>query len=153
MQNAILRVTAVDKGTGNINSITITNDKGRLTPEEIEHMVAEAEKFAEDDKKLKERIEARNGLENYAHSLKNQLKDEQQLGGKLSNEEKEEIGEAVRETLSWIDGNASATAEDFSDKKRKLEEIVQPIMAKLYSGSGGPSGPSGDEEMPYHDDL
>jgi heat shock protein 5 len=89
--NGILKVSAHDKGTGKQESITITNDKGRLTPEEIERMVAEAEKFADEDKATRERIEARNGLENYAFSLKNQVNDDEGLGGKIDDEEKETV--------------------------------------------------------------
>jgi hypothetical protein len=89
--NGILKVSAHDKGTGKQESITITNDKGRLTQEEIDRMVAEAEKFAEEDKATRERIEARNGLENYAFSLKNQANDAEGLGGKIDEEEKETV--------------------------------------------------------------
>jgi len=89
--NGILKVSASDKGTGKTESITITNDKGRLTPEEIERMVEEAEKYAEEDKATRERIEARNGLENYAFSLKNQVNDEEGLGGKIDEEDKEAV--------------------------------------------------------------
>lgn len=89
--NGILKVSATDKGTGKGESITITNDKGRLTPEEIERMVQEAEKYAEEDKATRERIEARNGLENYAFNLKNQVNDEDGLGGKIDEEDKEAV--------------------------------------------------------------
>jgi endoplasmic reticulum chaperone BiP len=89
--NGILKVSASDKGTGKAESITITNDKGRLSQEEIERMVEEAERFAEEDKAVRERIEARNGLENYAYSLKNQVNDKEGLGGKLSDEDKQEV--------------------------------------------------------------
>jgi heat shock protein 5 len=89
--NGILKVTAGDKGTGKSESITITNDKGRLTQEEIDRMVAEAEKYADEDKATKERIEARNGLENYAFSLKNQVNDEEGLGGKIDEDDKETV--------------------------------------------------------------
>lgn len=89
--NGILKVTAGDKGTGKSESITITNDKGRLTQEEIDRMVQEAEKYADEDKATKERIEARNGLENYAFSLKNQVNDEEGLGGKIDEDDKETV--------------------------------------------------------------
>lgn len=97
--NGILRVSAHDKGTGKQESITITNDKGRLTQDEIDRMVSEAEKYAEEDKATRERIEARNGLENYAFNLKNQVNDEEGLGGKIDNEEKETVSLAVFKTL------------------------------------------------------
>lgn len=89
--NGILKVSAGDKGTGKSESITITNDKGRLSQEEIERMVEEAERYAEEDKAIKERIEARNGLENYAYSLKNQVNDKDGLGGKLDEDDKETV--------------------------------------------------------------
>lgn len=89
--NGILKVSAADKGTGNSKSITITNDKGRLTQEEIDRMVQEAEKYADEDKANKERIEARNALENYAFSLKNQVNDENGLGAKIEASDKETV--------------------------------------------------------------
>ena len=89
--NGILKVSASDKGTGKSESITITNDKGRLTQEEIDRMVQEAEQYADEDKATKERIEARNGLENYAFSLKNQVNDEEGLGGKIDEDDKETV--------------------------------------------------------------
>jgi molecular chaperone DnaK (HSP70) len=96
--NGILKVSAVDKGTGKSESITITNDKGRLTAEEIERMVEEAEKYAEEDKATRERVESRNKLENYAYNLKNQVNDEEGLGGKIEDDDKETLLEAVKET-------------------------------------------------------
>ena len=89
--NGILKVTAGDKGTGKAESITITNDKGRLSQEEIERMVEEAAQFAEEDKAMKAKIEARNGLENYAFSLKNQVNDESGLGSKIDQDDKDTV--------------------------------------------------------------
>ncbi|KAI1141631.1 78 KDA glucose-regulated protein-like protein precursor [Hypoxylon sp. FL0543] len=149
--NGILKVSAHDKGTGNKESVTITNDKGRLSQEEIERMVAEAEKFAEEDKATRERIEARNGLENYAFNLKNQVNDEDGLGGKIDEEDKETILDAVKETTEWLDENAAtATAEDFEEQKEKLSNIAYPITSKLYSGAGGAAD---DDEPSGHDEL
>lgn len=93
--NGILKVTAGDKGTGKAESITITNDKGRLTQEEIDRMVEEAAEFAEEDKAMKAKIEARNSLENYAFSLKNQVNDEDGLGGKIDEDDKESVSATV----------------------------------------------------------
>ncbi len=143
--NSILRVTAKDKGTGNKNKITITNDQNRLTPEDIERMVNEAERFADDDKKLKERIDARNELESYAYSLKNQIGDKEKLGGKLSSDNKKAIKKAVEEKIEWLESHQEAELEDFQAKKKELEEIVQPIVIKLYSSAGGPP-PEEDNE-------
>ncbi|KAH8601109.1 putative 78 kDa glucose-regulated protein like protein [Bisporella sp. PMI_857] len=148
--NGILKVTAGDKGTGKTESITITNDKGRLTQEEIDRMVQEAEKYADEDKATKERIEARNGLENYAFSLKNQINDEEGLGGKVDEDDKETLLDAVKETTEWLEANgATATAEDFEEQKEKLSNVAYPITSKLYSG--GPDG--GADEPSSHDEL
>ncbi len=103
--NGILQVSAEDKGTGNKEKITITNDQNRLTPEDIERMINDAEKFADEDAKLKSRVEARNELESYAYSLKNQLGDKEKLGGKLSDEDKTKIEEIVNEKISWLEEN------------------------------------------------
>ncbi|KAF7528620.1 hypothetical protein G7054_g10096 [Neopestalotiopsis clavispora] len=150
--NGILKVSAHDKGTGKTESITITNDKGRLTQEEIDRMVAEAEKYAEEDKATRERIEARNGLENYAFNLKNQVNDEDGLGGKIDDEEKETILDAVKEATDWLEENAgTATAEDFEEQKEKLSNVAYPITSKMYQGAGGPGAEEDDEYD--HDEL
>ncbi|MCJ1369508.1 ATPase with role in protein import into the ER [Loxospora ochrophaea] len=150
--NGILRVTAGDKGTGKQETITITNDKGRLTQDEIDRMVAEAEQFAEEDKATAERIAARNGLENYAFSLKNQANDEEGLGGKIDEDDKETLMEAVKEATDWLEENAAtATAEEFEEQKEKLSNVAYPITSKLYSGGDMP--PMGDDDEPDHDEL
>lgn len=148
--NGILKVSAMDKGTGKAESITITNDKGRLSQEEIERMVAEAEKYADEDKANKEKIEGRNALENYAFSLKTQVNDKDGLGAKIDDEDKQTILDAVKETLEWLDENgAEATKEDFDEQKEKLSNVAYPITSKLYdSGSA-----SGSEEPADHDEL
>lgn len=143
--NGILRVSAEDKGTGNKNNIVINNDQNRLSPEDIDRMINDAEKFAEDDKKVKERVEARNELEGYAYSLKNQIGDKEKLGGKLSSEEKETIENAVDEHIKWLEKNQDADVEDFKEHKKQLEEVVQPIVSKLYQGAGGPPPTDGGD--------
>jgi chaperone protein DnaK len=142
--NGILQVSAEDKGTGNKEKITITNDQNRLTPEDIERMIQESEQFAEEDKKMKEKVETRNELESYAYSLKNQVNDKEKLGAKISDEDKEKIEEAVNEKIAWLEENQEADGEEFKTQKKELEEIVQPIIAKLYQQGGGP--PPGGEE-------
>merc|ERR1711936_1436646 len=142
--NGILNVSACDKSTGKQNKITITNDKGRLTPEDIEQMIHEAETFASEDAELKLRVESRNELESYAYSLKNQINDKEKLGAKISDEDKEKIEEAVNEKISWLEENQEAAGEDFKKQKKELEDAVQPIIAKLYQQGGGP--PPGGEE-------
>jgi len=150
--NGILKVSASDKGTGKHESITINNDKGRLSAEEIERMVEEAEKYAEEDKAVRERIEARNSLENYLFSLKNQVNDEKGLGGKIDDDDKETLLEAVKEAQDWLDSDgATATAEDFQEQREKLSEVAYPITSKLYEGAGGPSGDDDDADL--HDEL
>ncbi|XP_008299843.1 78 kDa glucose-regulated protein [Stegastes partitus] len=151
--NGILRVTAEDKGTGNKNKITITNDQNRLTPEDIERMVNDAERFADEDKKLKERIDARNELESYAYSLKNQIGDKEKLGGKLSDDDKEAIEKAVEEKIEWMESHQDADLEEFQAKKKELEEVVQPIISKLYGSAGGPPPEGAESEQDEKDEL
>ncbi|KAK6766786.1 hypothetical protein RB195_026204 [Necator americanus] len=144
--NGILHVTAEDKGTGNKNKITITNDQNRLSPDDIERMINDAEKFAEDDKKVKEQVEARNELESYSYSLKNQIGDNEKLGGKLDADDKKAIEEAVEETISWLESNREASVEELQERKKDLEGKVQPIISKLYKDAGGGAG--GGDEVP-----
>lgn len=146
--NGILKVTAEDKGTGNKNNIVIQNDQNRLSPEEIEKMVSDAEKYADEDKKIKEKVEARNDLEGFAYSLKTQLGDKEKLAGKISTEDKETIEKAVEEKIKWLEENQNAEGEEYKAKKKELEEIVQPIMSKLYQGQGGEQQqpPQGEQE-------
>merc|ERR1711920_638805 len=141
--NGIIQVSAEDKGAGNKEKITITNDQNRLTPEDIERMIKDSEVFAEEDKKLKEKVESRNELESYAYSLKNQINDKEKLGAKITDEDKEKIEEAVNEKITWLEENQEADGEDFKAQKKELEEAVQPIIAKLYQQGGGP--PPGGE--------
>lgn len=141
--NGILKVSAEDKGTGNKEKITITNDHNRLSPEDIEKMIKDAESFADEDKKIKERVEAKNEFESYAYSLKNQLSDKEKLGGKLSDDDKTKIEDSVNESIKWLESNAeTAEVSEIQSKKKELEEAVQPIIAKLYAGAQG--GQPGD---------
>jgi len=149
--NGIMIVSAEDKGTGNKEKITITNDNNRLSPEDIERMINDAEKFAEEDAELKSKVEARNELESYAYSLKNQLSDKEKLGGKLSDDEQSKIEEIINEKIQWLEDNADASAEDLKAQKKEMEDIVQPIIAKLYQGQGG-APPGGEEEEDYDKD-
>ncbi|EYC31288.1 hypothetical protein Y032_0004g2075 [Ancylostoma ceylanicum] len=144
--NGILHVTAEDKGTGNKNKITITNDQNRLSPEDIERMINDAEKFAEDDKKVKEQVEARNELESYAYSLKNQIEDKEKLGGKLDDADKKTLGDAVDETIKWLESNREATVDELKEQKKELESKVVPITSKLYKDAGAGAGAGAGEE-------
>ncbi|KAF4529501.1 hypothetical protein B566_EDAN017803 [Ephemera danica] len=148
--NGILQVSAEDKGTGNREKIVITNDQNRLTPENIDQMIKDAEKFAEEDKKLKERVEARNELESYAYSLKNQIGDKEKLGAKLSDDDKTKMEEAIDEQIKWLEENQDGDVEQFKAHKKTLEDVVQPIISKLYQNQGGAGGappPSGEDDM------
>ncbi|CAF1266863.1 unnamed protein product [Adineta steineri] len=147
--NGILKVTAEDKGTGNKQNIVINADTNRLSPEEIERIIKDSEQFAEEDKKVKERVDAKNELESYAYSLKTQLNDKEKLGGKLSNDDKETIEKAVEEQIEWLESNQAAEIDELKEHKKQLEEIVTPIITKLY-GQGGAG--SDDVPPPSHDD-
>merc|ERR1711931_479370 len=144
--NGILRVSAEDKGTGKKEKITITNDQNRLSPEDIERMVNDAETFADEDAKQKEKVDAKNEFESYAYSLKNQIKDKDKLGGKLSEDDQSKIEEVINEKIAWLEENQDASADDLKAQKKEMEDIVQPIIAKLYQGAGGPPPEEGGEE-------
>lgn len=129
--NGILTVTAKDELNGNTSNITITNDKGRLSQEEIERMIKDAEKFKEHDEKIKKAIEAKNKLENFTYTVKNTLDDEN-LKSKISDSDKQTLQSKVEEIEKWIENNPSATSEEYDEKRTSLESLAQPIFAKLY---------------------
>jgi len=134
--NGILQVSALDKTTGKSNKITITNEKGRLSKDEIDRMVHEAERYADDDKKQKEKIEAKNHLEGFAYNLRNTIKEEQ-LAAKIDESDKQKLNEVIDSTLRWVESNPNAEKEEYEEKQKQIEGIVQPIMTKLYQGDGG----------------
>lgn len=140
--NGILNVTAVDKSTGRENKITITNDKGRLSKDEIEKMVRDAEKYKEDDDKQRDRLQAKNGLESYAFNMKSTIEDEK-LKDKISADDREKVLEKCNEIIKWIDGNQLADKEEFEHKQKELEKVCMPIITKLYQGAGGAGGAGG----------
>merc|ERR1712061_860419 len=146
--NGMLQVSAKDKGTDKEESITITNDNNRLTPEDIERMLKEAEQWADDDKVQKERVKSRNELEQYAYSLKRQVEDKEQLGAKISEEDKTKIVEVVEEKLAWLKENEEGSAEDFKGVKKEVEDIAQPIIAALYQqGKEEPENQHSEHEL------
>mmetsp|Transcript_14351 Transcript_14351/g.28332 ORF Transcript_14351/g.28332 Transcript_14351/m.28332 type:complete len:662 (-) Transcript_14351:252-2237(-) len=153
--NGILQVGAEDKGTGKAEKITITNDKGRLSQEEIERMVNEAKEFEEEDRKLKEKIDAKNALESYVYNIKNTINDEDKIKDKLTDDDKETLENLVKEVTEWIDENQNSDKDEFEEKQKEIEKTVNPIMSKLYQGGGGEGGGGSeeDEEMPDHDEL
>ncbi|BEJ17040.1 hypothetical protein CspHIS471_0604410 [Cutaneotrichosporon sp. HIS471] len=150
--NGILKVSAADKGTGNAQSITITNDKRRLSPEDIERMVAEAEEFADEDAAVKKRIEAKNALENFVYTLRGQLKDKESLGGKLDKSDKAELEDALKEKEEWLKDNQVADAEDYEEQLSELQATVAPITSKLYEGGDAGSSYEDDEDSYGHRD-
>jgi len=151
--NGILQVGAEDKGTGNSESITITNDKGRLSQEEIERMVQEAEEYAEEDKLLKDKIEAKNQLENYVYSMKSTIDDEEKVGDKISEEDKETITEALNEANDWLDENDDADKDELEAKLKELQDVCSPIISQLYQAGGMGGEDEDDDDEPDLDDL
>merc|ERR1711959_488312 len=137
--NGILNVSAQDKSTGKSNQITITNEKGRLSQAEIDRMVQEAEKYRAEDESNKQKIEAKNGLENYCFTMRNTLSEEK-LKDKFEGDDKDKIEKAVQETLDWLDKNQLAEKDEFDAKQKELEAVVNPIMMKVYQQAGGAGG-------------
>jgi len=129
--NGILNVSAVEKAGGRSEKITITNDQGRLSKEEIDKMVNESEKFKADDEKQKERIDAKNGLESYCFNIKSTIEDSN-IKDKLADTERNMISTKCNEAISWLERNQMAEAEEFKDKQKELENTFNPIIKKLY---------------------
>jgi heat shock protein 1/8 len=140
--NGIMNVSALEKGTGRANQITITNDKGRLSKEEIEKMLAEAEKYKDEDEAEANRVSAKNGLESYAYSLRNTLSDSK-VDEKLDENDKTTLRAEIDKTVSWLDENQLATKEEYEDKQKVLEGVANPIMMKFYGAGGAPGGMPG----------
>lgn len=140
--NGILNVSAADKTTGKSSRITITNDKGRLSKEEIERMVSDAEKYKKEDEEAAARITAKNGLESYAYNLRNSTQDEK-LASKFEADDKEKLDKAINETISWLDASQEGSKEEYEEKQKELEAVANPIMQRLYGAAGGPPGEGG----------
>ena len=136
--NGILNVTAEDKSTGKTNKITITNDKGRLSKSEIDRMVNEAEKYKDEDDKQREKIKARNQLENYAFSVRMAVNES---GDKLQQSEKDEVLKKCEEVLNWLESNSLAEKDELDHQMQELQRACSPVMTKLHGG--GQSGGSG----------
>ncbi|PHT41399.1 Luminal-binding protein 5 [Capsicum baccatum] len=146
-ENGILHVTAQDKAAKKSKSITITSDKSRLSQEEIDRMLKEAEDFAEEDRKVREKVDARNKLETYVYNMKNTINDK--LAEKIDPDDKEKIEKALKEATEWLDDNQNAEKEDYDDKMKDLEDVCNPVIRQVYEKSGGSSANSGDEEESY----
>ena len=136
--NGILNVTALEKSTGKSNNVTIKNDGSRLSKEDIERMTNDAETYTKEDVEFKEKVEAKNGLENYCFLIKNTISDEK-LKDNITEDDKKMIEEKIDDTLKWLEHNISASKEEYESKRKELEETFKPIMDKLMP-SGMPSG-------------
>jgi len=134
--NGILNVSATDKSTGKENKITITNDKGRLSKEDIEKMVNEAEKYKAEDEKQRERISAKNGLESYCFNMKSTM-DEEKVKSAISDSDKKKIEDKCDECIKWLDANQMAEKDEYEDKQKEVEQVCNPIIQNLYQGAGG----------------
>ncbi|VAI50177.1 unnamed protein product [Triticum turgidum subsp. durum] len=145
--NGILNVSAEDKTTGQKNKITITNDKGRLSKEEIEKMVQEAEKYKSEDEEHKKKVESKNALENYSYNMRNTIKDEK-IASKLPADDKKKIEDAIDAAIQWLDTNQLAEADEFEDKMKELEALCNPIIAKMYQGAGADMEGGMDDDTP-----
>ncbi|EKJ68143.1 hypothetical protein HYE67_008789 [Fusarium culmorum] len=144
--NGIMNVSAVEKGTGKSNKIVITNDKGRLSKEEIERMLNDAEKYKEEDEAEGKRVAAKNGLESYAYSLRNTLSDPK-VEEKIEASDKETLTAEIDKVVQWLDDNQQATREEYEEHQKELEGKANPIMMKFY-GAGGEGAPGGMPGMP-----
>ncbi|KAL9418051.1 hypothetical protein AB3S75_040957 [Citrus x aurantiifolia] len=154
--NGILHVTAEDKAAKNKQSITITNDKGRFSEEEIQRMVKEAEEYAEKDKNARERIDSRNKLESYIYNVRSTINDNDnnKLADKIDSDDKEKIESTLKEALEWLDDNQNAGKDDFDEKLKEVEAVCNPVIKEVYEKSGGSSSAAdySEDEQP-DDDL
>ena len=151
--NGILKVTASEKSTGKSDNITVTNDKGRLSKEDIDKMVAEAEKFKDDDEKAKQTIDARNSYENLVYQMKSTLSDEK-MASLIDEDLKTDLTKIIDESTSWLDSNTMASKEEYESRLKEFQEAMKPLQEKMMASMGGggmpdvsdmPSGPNIDE--------
>nr|CAH8823444.1 unnamed protein product [Trichobilharzia regenti] len=140
--NGILNVSAVDKSTGKQNKITITNDKGRLSKDDIERMVNEAEKFKAEDEKQRDRVAAKNSLESYVYAMKQRVEGDE-LKDKISDSDRKTILSKCEETIQWLDQNQQAEKDEYDYHQKELEKICAPIITKMYQAAGGGGMPGG----------
>ncbi|KAL3516049.1 hypothetical protein ACH5RR_022951 [Cinchona calisaya] len=137
--NGILHVTATDKAAKKSNSITISNEKGRLSQEEIDRMVTEADEYADEDKKVREKIDSRNKLEAYIYNMKSTIRDDDKLSGKIDSDDTENVETALKDALEWLDENPNAEKLDYDEKMAELEAVFNPIIRKAYDNSSADS--------------
>ncbi|KIM32368.1 hypothetical protein M408DRAFT_14736 [Serendipita vermifera MAFF 305830] len=145
--NGILNVSAADKTTGKSSRITITNDKGRLSKEEIDRMVNDAEKYRQEDEEAASRITAKNALESYTYSLRNTTQDDK-LADKFEAADKKKLEDAITETVKWLDASQEASKEEYEEKQKELESIANPIMQRFYGAGGAAGAPPGAGGFP-----
>jgi len=141
--NGILNVSATDKAGGRSNKITITNEKGRLSKDDIERMVKEAEQFKDEDEALRKKVDARNDFERYAYSVRSSI-DREELKDKISEEDRSTLQGAVDDAIKWLDENKDVDAAEYEAKQKELEDVVNPVMVRLYSQGADAAGPNGD---------
>merc|ERR1712173_126094 len=135
--NGILNVSAVDKSSGKKENITITNDKGRLSADEIEKMLADAEKYKAEDDHQKERISAKNGLESYCFNMKSTVEDNK-FKDKISEADRKNILDKCNDTINWLDQNQTAEVDEYKHKQKEVEGLCNPIISKLYQQGQAP---------------
>lgn len=143
--NGILKVSAEDKGSGSSGGVTITAEKGRLSEEDIARMVREAEQFAEEDRKMKARIDARHNLESYLYGLKHRLEDADDK--KVSPADGKGLIDLIDETLEWMEKNADAGKVDYDEKQAEVERIANPILRSMYTGATEDAADDFEDEL------
>jgi molecular chaperone DnaK (HSP70) len=149
--NGILSISASDKGTGKTQSLTITSEKGRLSEEEIERMVREAEEFAEQDAAERDKVQARNSLEAYLYNLKNSINDT--LEGKLNEEDKTTLSKTVEDALVWMEDHPGAEKAEYDEKQKEVEQVANPILKRAYESSNTSSSTPSNPDDEYFEDL
>jgi molecular chaperone DnaK (HSP70) len=142
--NGILSISAHDKGTGKQEFLTITSEKGRLSEEEIEQMVKEAEEFSEQDAKEKGKVQARNDLEAYLYNLKNSINDA--LEGKLNEDERSTLSQTIEDGLVWLEDHPAAEKEEYDEKQKEVEQVANPILKRAYE-SGAANASNMDDDF------
>jgi heat shock protein 5 len=154
-ENSIMTVTATDKGTNKKESITITNEKGRLSKEEIEQMIKDSEKYAEEDKRTKERLDAKHTMDNYIESMQKSVDDPEKWGSKLPDEDRRSIKDALSDARDWYNANSdSAEKDEYDEKLKEIQAVIDPIVKKLYGSQGsGEEGEEDDEDAEFEQDL
>ena len=152
--NGIMNISAADKSTGKSNKITISNDKGRLSKEDIDDMIKKAEQFKSEDDALKDKIEKKNGLENFLYNLKNNVNSGNTENAEEIAEIKKELDPIIDEGLKWLEENDNVDAEIYENKQKEIQEKTNPIMMKLYKNQGDPSQmPDMNTNIPPDDDV